>query len=322
MRILLLEDEDSIRLALARALGRDGAEIAAAASLDEARRIAAGFRPQILVTDLKLPDGLGLDLAAELAVPSVVLSGYATFDDAVRALRLGCVDLLTKPAALADVRAAVRRAGERLAPATASWSDPAAGRLAWDALRPHLPDRRSRLIAAELIQAAPSGSLWVRTDRERLVFWLDAALDWSGQADRTAWLGLVASGLRLAGDHARAVCALAAAQPHQPPRPSDLGGEILWPQELASETAIDAEALAEAGSWLAGWLRQHPGAALRGLPAPIHDRLAALGIVVRQAPAALSSVGVTSDERLGLWADDPPDDQPPATLAGNGPPLA
>ena len=63
MRILLVEDEGAIRHALSRGLSRSGYMVAAAGDLAEARKLAEEVRPQFVVTDLKLPDGSGLDLA-------------------------------------------------------------------------------------------------------------------------------------------------------------------------------------------------------------------------------------------------------------------
>jgi len=109
MRLLIVEDEAAIRSALARGLAQGGNEVIAAASLAEAREIARTRPPEALLSDLKLPDGSGLDFAGELGVPFIMMSGYASFDDAVAALRMGGVDFFTKPVAIKDLRRALER---------------------------------------------------------------------------------------------------------------------------------------------------------------------------------------------------------------------
>lgn len=113
MRLLLLEDELAIASALSRSMRKWGHEVTVANSCDEARKCAADKAPEALVSDLKLPDGAGLTIARELGVPFILMSGYAGFDEAVAALRLGCVDFLTKPVALADLKASLVRLQDR-----------------------------------------------------------------------------------------------------------------------------------------------------------------------------------------------------------------
>jgi CheY-like chemotaxis protein len=139
MRVLIVEDEGAIRHALGRGLERAGHVVALGATLAEARERAVEHRPDVLVTDLKLPDGNGLDVAEELGVPFVAMSGYANFDDAVRALQLGCVDFFTKPVAIQAVRKRLEQVAlrqvqgrwtviaghgtiDRIGPASAGWS--------------------------------------------------------------------------------------------------------------------------------------------------------------------------------------------------------
>ena len=97
MRLLLIEDEDGIRRALQVHLRRDGHQVTAVASLTEARQVLARQSFEGVVSDLKLPDGMSLDLLETAGLPVVLMSGYAVFEDAVRAMRIGCVDFLTKP---------------------------------------------------------------------------------------------------------------------------------------------------------------------------------------------------------------------------------
>lgn len=213
MRILLMEDEAAIRSALTRGLTARGHEVEAVASLADARALLARFSPEALVSDLKLPDGIGLDLAEELKVPFVLMTGYGTFDDAVRALRLGCLDFFTKPASIKNISRALEQVVTRTAAGpqviaedggtlrlarvrggsvseeslqhrTIAWQDPAEARQRFAELAPLLPKRPLRQIAAELLQAAPSGRLAINLLPDRWAVWLQATVAWDDHRDR------------------------------------------------------------------------------------------------------------------------------------------
>jgi ActR/RegA family two-component response regulator len=202
MHLLLVEDEDAIRSALTRGLAVGGHTVDGAATLAEARAKAAHHHPDALVTDLKLPDGLGLDLAEELGVPFIQMTGYGTFDDAVRAIRLGCVEFFIKPVSLRDLRRALERVAGRvisdatptvidpqrsirlrligdrpeprpLAIAHATWDSPPTALAAWHALQPAAPCLRHRQVLAELLRLVPSGRVVINRDERQWVAWLD-----------------------------------------------------------------------------------------------------------------------------------------------------
>ncbi len=218
MRLLLVEDEDSIRSAMARGLAHAGHQVDTAASLAEAKACAAKQKPEALISDLKLPDGHGLDLARELAVPFVLMSGYANFDEAVIALRLGCVDFFTKPVSIKEVRRAVERLAARadrgvvlvdcgsgsdhglvvegvngierkaLTTAAAQWIDQAEAKTRYTELltltpapAPHLAHRQ---VLAELMQSATAGRVVVNVLPDRWVAWLSGTVDWAQADDR------------------------------------------------------------------------------------------------------------------------------------------
>src|ERR1700688_4541396 len=114
-RILLVEDRDSLRRLLARALADDGYEVAAASTGGDAVRLL-GERPfDLVLTDLKLPDRSGLEVLAasrqaQPRAPVVVLTGYGTVGAAVEAMKLGAYDFLEKPLELPDLARLVARA--------------------------------------------------------------------------------------------------------------------------------------------------------------------------------------------------------------------
>jgi DNA-binding NtrC family response regulator len=113
--ILLVEDRDSLRRLLARALADEGYEVAAAATGAEAIR-RLGEQPfDLVLTDLKLPDHSGLEVLAasrraQPRAPVVVLTGYGTVGAAVEAMKLGAYDFLEKPLELSDLARLVARA--------------------------------------------------------------------------------------------------------------------------------------------------------------------------------------------------------------------
>jgi len=104
--ILVLEDEQQVRDLLAAMLTIRGLVCDKASSIADARRLSAGKHHDLLLVDETLPDGSGLAFAQEetLGSPLVVLiTGSHDFQTAVRALRNGAVDFITKPFTVGDV---------------------------------------------------------------------------------------------------------------------------------------------------------------------------------------------------------------------------
>ena len=115
-RILVVDDERSLREMLSIVLGREGYEVTTAenvgAALDQIRR---GPPPDLLISDLKMPDGSGVDVLRALKERSpgsvgLLLTAFASADTAVEAMRLGAVDYLIKtPTIVDDVKHRVSR---------------------------------------------------------------------------------------------------------------------------------------------------------------------------------------------------------------------
>jgi two-component system response regulator AtoC len=102
LRALVVDDDPDFRTGLAEAVRLEGFATSTAENLAEARRHLAESDPHVVLVDLSLPDGSGLDLLKEIepngGSPEVVLvTGQATVNSAVEALRLGATDYLTKP---------------------------------------------------------------------------------------------------------------------------------------------------------------------------------------------------------------------------------
>jgi two-component system KDP operon response regulator KdpE len=116
-RVLVVDDEPQILRALETTLGGAGYDVRSASNAKEALAAAAAGRPDIVILDLVLPDGSGVEVSRELrrwtAVPIIVLSVVEDEREKVAALDAGADDYVTKPFGidelLARVRAALRR---------------------------------------------------------------------------------------------------------------------------------------------------------------------------------------------------------------------
>jgi two-component system KDP operon response regulator KdpE len=116
--LLVVEDELPVRRFLRAALGSRGYRLVEAGTVREAEQLATSHNPDLVILDLQLPDGDGVELLGRLrawsARPVLVLSARGREEDKVRALDAGADDYLTKPFGaeelLARIRAALRRA--------------------------------------------------------------------------------------------------------------------------------------------------------------------------------------------------------------------
>ncbi|MDO6442638.1 MULTISPECIES: sigma-54 dependent transcriptional regulator [unclassified Marinobacter] len=112
--ILLLEDDVSLSLLLSEELELDGYSVTRAGTVNEACRLLAEETPDLVVSDLRLPDGDGLELlkAAQAdgrSLPFIIITAFGTVDQAVDALKAGADDFLTKPLSTDHLRLKIRR---------------------------------------------------------------------------------------------------------------------------------------------------------------------------------------------------------------------
>ncbi|MDR0445823.1 MAG: response regulator transcription factor [Oscillospiraceae bacterium] len=117
--VLLVEDNEQIMTGNKRYLERQGFDTAVALTLAEARTQMERRRPDVVVLDIMLPDGSGLDFMVELrkgedpGIPVLLLTGLTAKQDIVRGLKAGGDDYLTKPydfsELLARIEALLRR---------------------------------------------------------------------------------------------------------------------------------------------------------------------------------------------------------------------
>src|SRR5881392_726876 len=121
-RILVIDDEADLRELLEITLVRMGLDVDSAASLREARALLAAGDYALVLTDMRLPDGLGLELVREVSAsgkgtPIAVVTAYGSADNAVVALKAGAFDYVSKPVVLDDLRVMVQSALRLSSPA-------------------------------------------------------------------------------------------------------------------------------------------------------------------------------------------------------------
>lgn len=117
-KILVVDDEETFRQRLEKALARRGLTVFGAGGFDTAIAIIHGEKPEMAVIDLRMPGRSGLELVAaarrihpELAM--VVLTGYGSIATATEAIRLGALAYLPKPADADEILLAFQRRPER-----------------------------------------------------------------------------------------------------------------------------------------------------------------------------------------------------------------
>jgi two-component system copper resistance phosphate regulon response regulator CusR len=111
-RVLIVEDECSLLRNLKRGLDEEGYEAVPAASIGEARE-ALTLQPELIVLDLMLPDGSGIELLRQLRKqgiwqPILILTARDSVDDRVEGLDAGADDYLVKPFSLNELLARLR----------------------------------------------------------------------------------------------------------------------------------------------------------------------------------------------------------------------
>ena len=114
-RILIVDDEQSMREMLAILLKKEGFEVLTAGSRAEAGTALAAHVVDLVLTDVRLPDGDGLEILRHVkaAAPEtvvIVMTGYGTANDAVAARKLGAFSYLFKPFDVDEVRIVIREA--------------------------------------------------------------------------------------------------------------------------------------------------------------------------------------------------------------------
>ncbi len=170
--ILVVDDEPDLRTVYELTLLREGYRVDAAGTVTQARQLLAETRFDAVITDMRLPDGLGMDILKDLAAQHrpercVVMTAYGSADNAVEALKAGAFDYLTKPVDLRQFRSVVAQAvqgaskGQPVASAT-----PAIGVAAKEPMRESTRAAGTGGFGVECLVGESSG---IRAVRERIV---------------------------------------------------------------------------------------------------------------------------------------------------------
>lgn len=114
-RVLIVDDEPDIRELLEITLGRMGLETESAANLQEARSKLENSEFDFCLTDMRLPDGNGIDLVRDITaeyseMPVAMITAHGSMDSAIEALKAGAFDFVSKPVDLAQLRNLVDQA--------------------------------------------------------------------------------------------------------------------------------------------------------------------------------------------------------------------
>src|SRR3712207_6330560 len=117
-RILVVDDEESVAVTMQAVLEQEGYRVWSATSATQARRLFGQEELDVVLLDLRVDTTDGIDLMRELrgrqpdCVP-IMLTGYASLESAVRAIREGAYDYLVKPCDLDELKLTIARAVER-----------------------------------------------------------------------------------------------------------------------------------------------------------------------------------------------------------------
>lgn len=114
-QILIVDDEPDIREVLELTLGRMNLETRSASNIDEARHLLEDYKFDLCLTDMRLPDGNGIELVRHIQdkhpyLPVAVITAFGNMETAVAALKAGAFDFVSKPLDLNDLRNIVRSA--------------------------------------------------------------------------------------------------------------------------------------------------------------------------------------------------------------------
>ena len=110
--LLIVDDDDPLRLRMARAMEKKGFVVKDAKNVENATKLVRSTPPKFALVDLRLEDGNGLDVVREINKAKkdsriVMLTGYGNLPTAVAAVKAGAIDYMAKPVDADDVEAAL-----------------------------------------------------------------------------------------------------------------------------------------------------------------------------------------------------------------------
>ncbi len=118
--LLLVEDDEIMRLSLEDRLNLEGVRVRAVGDTSSAKKELQKENIDLVVTDIRLPDGTGIELFAEITqhfpgIPVILMTAYGDVSDAVALVKSGAVDYLTKPFSISEFVNKVKRHLSRIA---------------------------------------------------------------------------------------------------------------------------------------------------------------------------------------------------------------
>ncbi|HRV22027.1 MAG TPA: sigma-54 dependent transcriptional regulator [Syntrophorhabdaceae bacterium] len=118
IRVLIVDDEIQLAQAFMKQLSKEGMDVTTVASGAEALKIIGQDDFDVAVLDIKLPDIDGIDLLSKLrnaepTIEVIMLTGYASIDTAIRSMKLGAYDYLTKPCKISELSSVISKAYEK-----------------------------------------------------------------------------------------------------------------------------------------------------------------------------------------------------------------
>ena len=169
--ILVIDDEPDLRTLYELTLLREGYRVEAAGDLAQAREQLQDKRFDAIITDMRLPDGLGLELLRELTAQHrsercVVITAHGSAENAVEALKAGAFDYLTKPVDLRQFRSVVASA---IQGARGVSAPPATSRAGSDNSQPGTPTVTKSPEADATLQKLVGESQVMRAVKSRIV---------------------------------------------------------------------------------------------------------------------------------------------------------
>src|SRR3954469_11225181 len=110
---LVVDDDTNALSGLAELVAHEGFTVATASTLQEARERMLERRPDVVLLDIQLPDGSGMDLfqnvESRATTEIVLITGHASIESSIEALRLGAADYLIKPVSAKQLNAILSR---------------------------------------------------------------------------------------------------------------------------------------------------------------------------------------------------------------------
>ena len=162
--LLLVDDDEVLRMQLSRALAARGLHVVTARDFSEACEELDSL-PDLAIVDLKMPGESGLELLREVrerspATRCIVLTGYGSIANAVEAMRLGAVNYVTKPADADQILSAFdEQDGEPVTASVADWKRPSLAETEWNHIQEVLADCDGNITHAARVLEIPRRTL-------------------------------------------------------------------------------------------------------------------------------------------------------------------